>query len=810
MADHTPNDPEIPSLGAAVDNLSEGTNVFDRYTLMKVVGRGPASVVWHAWDERLGRDAALKFLPEVLHPEPSTLAKFKSDIRKIQEMKHAHLVPLDNVEMEGALVALASDYVEGASFCQLLAGKREKVFAPSEIADWLYQICEVLDFMHNEGGIPHGAVRPSNILLDHKGFIRLTDFGQSHLIARFVAATSDFKDPELDLRYASPHSAQGEPVGVLDDIYALGATLYELLTSKPPFYTGNLLRQLEQKVPPPMTHRRKELRVIGEAIPRVWEETVASCLAKDPQSRPQSVIEIINALELHPSETATAPVEEETLGASTEDGNRTMVIAGGVGFMIIAVVAAVYMTFSGGKKQQEPVLAQVVVSNVVPAAATIDPEIEAKLLAAEQARLAAEAEAQKLIEEARRLKEEQEKAAAAAEKAREEAEREMKAAEAERQRAEQEKQRLMEEARKATMLAAEQQSEEAERLRKEAEAKLKAAEIEAERMVKDAERIKAEQTAKAQEMEKARLQAMQATTNKEEEAKRKAQEVERERMRLQELERIRMANEARVAELAKAESIRKQEEEAKKLAAQQAAETARLKELEEKRFKPGQPWSNSLAVRLVPFGSIYAAVTELRVSEFEQFVREKRYTANRSWRSPGIDQTESHPVVNVSWADAQAFCQWLTEKEVKEQILPVGAQYRLPTDVEWSRMVGLANDSGGTARERAQSRNASFPWGKDWPPVIGAGNYANRVTFDAFDGTSPSASFLPDGNGIFDLGGNVWEWCQDDESGQGILRGGGWKDAEPSLMLSHIRRFEAKTLRATDVGIRLVLQVNAP
>src|SRR5207244_7018735 len=84
----------------------------------------------------------------------------------------------------------------------------------------------------------------------------------------------------------------------LDYIYSLGSSVYELLTSKPPFYVGNIDRQIREKIPPSMTERRKEVEIEAEPIPALWEEWVAACLAKDPGRRPQSVTEIVRQLQM--------------------------------------------------------------------------------------------------------------------------------------------------------------------------------------------------------------------------------------------------------------------------------------------------------------------------------------------------------------------------------------------------------------------------------------------------------------------------------------------------------------------------------
>src|SRR5436309_4161071 len=96
----------------------------------------------------------------------------------------------------------------------------------------------------------------------------------------------------------SPQQLDGKRGTHLDDIYSLGATLYDLLTSKPPFYSGNIDRQIHERVPPSMTDRRKDLNIEPASVPAIWEQVVAACLQKDTAKRPQSAIEVAHRLQL--------------------------------------------------------------------------------------------------------------------------------------------------------------------------------------------------------------------------------------------------------------------------------------------------------------------------------------------------------------------------------------------------------------------------------------------------------------------------------------------------------------------------------
>ncbi len=224
-----------------------------------------------------------------------------------------------------------------------------------------------------------------------------------------------------------------------------------------------------------------------------------------------------------------------------------------------------------------------------------------------------------------------------------------------------------------------------------------------------------------------------------------------------------------------------------------------------------QTFINSLDMRFVPVGGLSAlfSVWPTRVLDYALFV----HALKHPWTRPNFKQDPDHPVVNVTWHDAVAFCDWLTEKERREKKIGENDMYRLPTDLEWSAAVGLERETGATPAERDGQIADVFPWGKQWPPPRNAGNYDPELRVDGFDFTSPVGSFAPNNQGLHDLGGNVWEWCHDFYNGEQkyrTLRGASWRSAKPTQLLSSARLFDSSGHRVNIIGFRVVLEVRRP
>ncbi len=261
------------------------------------------------------------------------------------------------------------------------------------------------------------------------------------------------------------------------------------------------------------------------------------------------------------------------------------------------------------------------------------------------------------------------------------------------------------------------------------------------------------------------------------------------------------------------------------------------------------PFVNSLGMEFVPVPGtkVLMCRTDTRVQDFRRYAQKSSYKQTggiyvmkvkkaqdgsystaweldtaASWEQPGFEQGEDHPVVGVSWNEAHDFCAWLSKQE--------GREYRLPTDAEWSAAVGLGK----------------YPWGSAWPPPTGVGNYADDAFVttlpgkgwpqvpgnDGYARTSPVARFPENRFGLYDMGGNVWQWCEDpyratmndadalqeipalkeerasDGTPYRVLRGGSWGDNAEILLRSSFRDFVRPAYRSVNFGFRCVLVVS--
>ncbi len=247
-----------------------GTLVAGRYRVVRSLGRGGFGVVHEVEDTVLGRRVALKLLRF-----PRDVAGFEREAQALARLRHPNLVTVHDFVSDQGLMGLTVELVEHGTLADLLASRR---------LDWReavalgLQIARGLEHAHARGVI-HGDIKPSNVLLDADGRVKVTDFGT----ARFTDAAAEGEGLFIGtVAYAAPERLAGEPVSAATDIHALGVLLFELIAGKLP-YRGDGTEDIATLIgtaPPP------SLRAEAPDVPADLERFVTACLAKHPSARP--------------------------------------------------------------------------------------------------------------------------------------------------------------------------------------------------------------------------------------------------------------------------------------------------------------------------------------------------------------------------------------------------------------------------------------------------------------------------------------------------------------------------------------------
>ncbi len=284
-------DNEDLETGATLRGFAEGQRVFGRYRLERILGRGGMGVVWLAFDEELQRQVALKFVPELVCLEREAISDLKRETRKSLEITHPNIVRIYDFHQDAQTAAISMEYAGGTTLSALKV-ERGGCLGTAELRPIVRQLCEALDYAHQDAKVVHRDLKPANLMLDSKGKLKIADFGISCSISDSVSRVSVARGSSGTVVFMSPQQALGHRPTPADDIYALGATLYDLLSGKPPFYRGDVLTQMREEVPQLMAERREELGLTGQPIPESWETAVRDCLAKEPEARPRTAGEV--------------------------------------------------------------------------------------------------------------------------------------------------------------------------------------------------------------------------------------------------------------------------------------------------------------------------------------------------------------------------------------------------------------------------------------------------------------------------------------------------------------------------------------
>ncbi len=264
-----------------------GTMGQGRYVLERELGQGGMGVVWLALDTELNERVALKFIPPAIRRDANALDELRRETQKSRKLTHPNIVRIhDFCRFEGEVPFICMEFVEGTTLSSM------KVEQPNRVFDWDYlkplvtQLCMALDYAHSEG-VVHRDLKPANMMVDARGRLKLADFGLAATITDSMSRVSMDMGASGTPCYMSPQQMDGKPPKASDDIYALGATLYELLTSKPPFHSGDVLHQVRNITPDPVGRRLADFEIVNP-VPSDVAAMILACLAKDPARRPAS------------------------------------------------------------------------------------------------------------------------------------------------------------------------------------------------------------------------------------------------------------------------------------------------------------------------------------------------------------------------------------------------------------------------------------------------------------------------------------------------------------------------------------------
>ncbi|SKA90705.1 Serine/threonine protein kinase [Prosthecobacter debontii] len=313
----------------ATASIKQGDTVFQRYVLKRVLGVGGMGVVWLAQDMKLEQEIALKFVPEALQHDPDAINDLKNQTKLGLKLTHNNIVRVLGFEDDERLAAISMEYVDGATLAAMRVDQPAQVFEADSLHVYLLHILDALEYAHEQEKIVHRDLKPANVMVNSEDRVKVADFGIACSLRNSVGRVMSLpqRTGSGTLNYMSPQQLLGAPASIADDIYSLGATVFELMTGTPPFHSGDINMQIREIPAPSMAQRRAENRAIGEEIPPAWEEVVAAALAKDASLRPSNAAEFRKGLLGQPFRrgTGTGAVTSSTAAVAARYSGHTTI-----------------------------------------------------------------------------------------------------------------------------------------------------------------------------------------------------------------------------------------------------------------------------------------------------------------------------------------------------------------------------------------------------------------------------------------------------------------------------------------------------
>ena len=259
------------------------------YEIVSALGKGGMGEVYRARDTRLGRDIALKVLPDLFEADPDRLARFEREARVLASLNHPHIAAIHGVEDVDGIRALVLELVEGATLAECIARGAIPLDEALLIAK---QIAEALEAAH-EHGIVHRDLKPANVKIRDDGTVKVLDFGLAKALDPTISSIGDMTIAPTrsahatqvgsilgTAAYMAPEQARGKVVDKRADIWAFGVVLFEMITGGRPF-KGETFSEVLAKV----IEREPDWSALPPGTPAIVHTLLTRCLKKDPKTR---------------------------------------------------------------------------------------------------------------------------------------------------------------------------------------------------------------------------------------------------------------------------------------------------------------------------------------------------------------------------------------------------------------------------------------------------------------------------------------------------------------------------------------------
>src|SRR6201998_1924990 len=282
------------------------------YEIIGEIGAGGMGEVYQAHDTKLGRDVAIKVLPEAFAHDPERLSRFQREAKMLASLNHPNIAMIYGLEQSNGTSYLVMELLPGETLAERV--KREGAMPVEEALKICVQIAEALEAAH-EKGVIHRDLKPANVKVTPEGKVKVLDFGLAKAFAGDTADSNPSQSPTLSAvatmqgvllgtaAYMSPEQARGKAVDKRTDIWAFGCVLYELLTGKQAFQGEDITEILAAVV-----KTEPDWNCLPENTPPSMRMLLGRCLQKDKTLRLRDAgdarIEIHEALAAPPTAVA--------------------------------------------------------------------------------------------------------------------------------------------------------------------------------------------------------------------------------------------------------------------------------------------------------------------------------------------------------------------------------------------------------------------------------------------------------------------------------------------------------------------------